>query len=130
MRGAGARVPPPFPPSSAPLNLDFSSIQIPGSSSSTSTTPASMSSHPSRLPPASDVPVAPPAPDLSAADQQRLLNDPVKLRDALLSRPEEVAILKVGRFPHGRIFSYRPIPHVTFLSAIPHFSFPPDQSSS
>ena len=86
-RGQVANPPPPFPTpssssSSSPFNLDFSNIQVPGSSSSA----AGASASSRRVPPAAD---------LTATDQERLLNDPVQLRDALLSRPEEVAILKV-----------------------------------
>jgi len=90
--GGGGAVPRriPFPSSggAAPMNLDFSSIQIPGTSSSSAAAAAGAAASTSRSRPAAA------AADMTSAEQQRLLNDPVKLRDALLSRPEEVALLK------------------------------------
>ena len=87
-RGGGAvpRVPSSLPSAApAPFSLDFSSIQIPGSTSSTASARGAASTSRSR-----------PAADMTPAEQQRLLNDPVRLREALLSRPEEVALLKVS----------------------------------
>jgi len=83
--GAVPRVPPPMPSvAPAPFDLDFSGIQVPGTSGSTSSGAASTS----RSRPAAA------AADMTPAEQQRLLSDPVRLREALLSRPEEVALLK------------------------------------
>ena len=72
------------PPSGAPFNLDFSTIQVPGATSS----PGGASASRQR-------PAASSSNETTAAEQQRILNDPVKLREALLSRPEEIALLKV-----------------------------------
>ena len=85
-----SRVPPVLPSSSSsPFNLDFSSIQIPG----VAPTSSSAASSSRQRPPAA---ASPASHEMTAAEQQRILNDPVKLREALLSRPEEVALLKVG----------------------------------
>ena len=92
--GPVPRIPPPS--AAGPLNLDFSNIQIPGTSSGASTSSGSAAST-SRPRPAAD---------MTATEQQRLLNDPVRLRDALMSRPEEVALLKVRRAPAGAHVGY------------------------
>ena len=109
--GANARVPPAFPlgggGGASPFNLDFSSIQIPGvpstSAGAASTSSGAGSSRPRP---------APSSPESAAAEQQRILNDPVKLREALLSRPEEIALLKVTAIL---------VEHDDFLDATSHF---------
>jgi len=81
-----SRVPPVMPSSSSsPFSLDFSSIQIPGVASTSSSAESSSRQRP---------PASAASHEMTAAEQQRILNDPVKLREALLSRPEEVALLK------------------------------------
>ena len=92
--GAASRLP-AMP--ATPFNLDFSSIQVPGAPSTSRQPPDAPST--SRQPPA-----AAPAQEMTSADQQRIINDPVKLREMLLSRPEEVAYLKVRL----EVFGQRP----------------------
>lgn len=90
MRGNASAAPPRRAPAArgaGPMPfIDFGSIEVPGEAGpSTSSTTPSTSAQPPRIPPGAN---------MSQSEQESLLNDPVKLREALLSRPEEVAILK------------------------------------
>jgi len=76
-----------MPAATNPLGgLDFSNIQIPGGQNSNN----AAANHTNAAP----RPAGRRGNDLTPAEQERILNDPAQLRDALLSRPEEIAILR------------------------------------